>query len=160
MNTVTPSLAYRSHMIAVDVCNAVYTSTDAIPALAMARARLGCLIRLCELRLGGRNEKGGWHFKNQKAHDAYAKTLGQVMDVVERQGAKTQDGLRWIVTAHGLAEDAELVARRGGRSQLAHTWRLIYRVLGWMVAQYEDQLDGSWVPGLALYDGIRRAANL
>ncbi len=80
------------------------------------------------------------------------------MAAVNEQGAKTQDGLRWIITAHGLAEDAEATAIRGRRINLAHGWRLIYRVLGWMAAQYE--LDESWEPGLVLYDEIRSAANL
>lgn len=156
--TITPSSAYRPHMIALDVCNAVYDATDKVPNYAKARARLGVLIRRQEGRLGGRNEKGGWNFKDKAAHRAYGRALSFVMETVTRQGAKTQDGLRWIITAHGLAEDAERVAIRGRRLGLAHGWQVIYRVLGWMAGQYE--LDESWEPGLGLYDEIRRAANL
>lgn len=156
--TITPSSAYRPHMIGLDVCNAVFDATDKVPGYAKARTRLGTLIRRQEAALGGRNEKGGWNFKDAAAHHAYAKALGYVMETVTRQGAKTQDGLRWIITAHGLAEDAEATAIRGRRLNLAHGWRLIYRVLGWMAAQYD--LDESWEPGVVLYDEIRRAANL
>lgn len=155
---ITPSAAYRPHMIGLDVCNAVYDATDKVPGYGKARTRLGTLIRRQEAALGGRNEKGGWRFKDKAACDAYRRVLGFTMDTVTRQGAKTQDGLRWIITAHGLAEDAEATAIRGQRLDLAHGWRLIYRVLGWMADQYE--LDESWEPGLVLYDEIRRAANI
>lgn len=156
--TITPSAAYRPHMIGLDVCNAVFDATGTIPGYAKARARLGTLIRRQEAALGGRNSEGGWHFKDKDAHRSYGRALSFVMETVTRQGKKNQDGLRWIITAHGLAEDAERVAIRGRRLDLAHGWRLIYRVLGWMADQYE--LDGSWEPGLVLYDEIKRAVNL
>lgn len=155
---ITPSSAYRPHMIALDVCNAVYDATDKVPDYGKARTRLGTLIRRQEAALGGRDDEGRWLFRDDAAHRAYARALSYVMETVTRQGAKTQDGLRWIITAHGLAEDAERVAIRGRRLDLAHGWLLIYRVLGWMAGQYE--LDESWEPGLVLYDEIRRAANL
>ena len=158
MTTITPSSAYRPHMIGLDVCNAVYDATDTIPVYAKARARLGTLIRRQENALGGRNSEGGWNFKNKDALDSYRRVREFTLVAVNKQGSKTQDGLRWIITAHGLSEDAAATALRGRRLDIAHGWRLIYRVLGWIAAQYE--LDESWEPGLMLYDEIRRAANL
>lgn len=158
MTTITPSSAYRPHMIALDVCNAVFDATEKVPGYVKARHRLGALIRRQEAALGGRDEEGRWLFKDASAHRAYAKALGYVMETVIRQGTVNQDGLRWIITAHGLAEDAEATAIRGRRLELAHVWVLIYRVLGWMADQYD--LDESWEPGLVLYDEIRKAANI
>lgn len=158
MTTITPSSAYRPHMIALDVCNAVVDATDKVPGYAKARARLERLVRRQESALGGRDDKGRWLFKDAAAHRSYARALSYVMETVVRQGKVNQDGLRWIITAHGLAEDAETIAIRGRRLELAHNWRLIYRVLGWMADQYD--LDDSWEPGLVLYDEIRRAANI
>ena len=81
---ITPSSAYRPHMIALDVCNAVYDATDTISGYAKARKRLWALIRRQESAIGGRNEKGGWNFKDAAAHRAYAKALGYVIETVTR----------------------------------------------------------------------------
>lgn len=158
MKFVTPSRAYRQHMVAIDVCHAVHTAISDLPALAKARARLGVLLPRLESHIGPKNREGGWCFASEAHFRAYKHTLQGVMAATLRQGEDTQDGLRWFIAALGLGESAFESAVEAGKPQLAYAWRLVLRVIGWMYSQYECEpwADASYGPGLALMDEIKK----
>ena len=158
MKYVTPSRAYRQHMLAIDIAWAVYAAIDHLPDLANARSRLGVLLPRLEAHIGPKNREGGWCFSSEAHWRSYKHALQGVMAAVVRQGQDEQDGLRWFIAALGLGESAYDSADEAGKAQLAHAWRLVLRVIGWMFSVYEEEpwANDSYVPGLELMDEIKR----
>lgn len=157
-----PSKNYRAALLAVDVGKSLAGALGDIPVIAKAKTRLAAILERCEAHVGQRNPDGTWAFATDDGAVTYALVINAVVKAILRFGEDYQEGLVWIVVAHGLAEDAETNAKRAGFADVAHAWRLAYRVLGWMYSRFEDKpgVDKVWGPSVSLYEQIRKAAGI
>lgn len=161
-NRLTPSRNYRAALLAVDVGKATSGALHDVPYLFRAQARLSAVLARCEARIGGRETDGTWAFATDAGKVFYAMILKRVVQEITSFGEDIQEGLVWIVVAHGLAEDVEATARRCGQVDAARDWRIVFRVLGWMFSRHDalDEIEAVWEPSVALYERIRRAAEV
>lgn len=157
-----PSRNYRAAMLAVDLGKSVCGALHDVASVKRAAKRLEAILARCEVMVGRRREDGTWDIATEDGQVAYALVLSSVVKVALKFGEDIQEGLVWIIVAHGLAEDAEANAIRAGKLDVAHVWRLAYRVLGWMYSRYADNdgVDDVWEPSVGLYEQIRKAAGI
>lgn len=145
---IQPSTAVRRHMHGLDFCQAVHDAVDDYPDLAMARKRLGTLITRTSTYIGPKDDEGQWVFASEAHRAAYGRKLKDVVKLTMKQGKEVQDGYTWFVLALGWAEDCYDFATSGRKDGLAHCWRIICRVLGYMYSCYEAQEGDSYQHGV------------
>lgn len=157
-----PSKNYRAALLAVDVGKSLAGALGDVDGLGKARTRLSAILARCEAGVGRRKEDGTWAFATDSGAVAYALVISAVVKAILKFGEEYQEGLVWIVVAHGLAEDAEANATKAGLAETAHAWRLAIRVLGWMYSRFDgrDGVDELWEPSVRFYEQIRRAAGI
>jgi len=160
MKGIVPSKHVRPHMLTLDIGQAVYDCTDEIEDLRKTRARLIYIMRSIMRMIGPKDVYGHWIFANTGGQRTYQRTLSQVMAEVFAVNKKTADGLQWIILLHGMAEDCEDLAKENGQFALAHRWKLVYRLMGWVHAlfepQYPDDASAEWAAAIMLYDRITK----
>lgn len=159
MKGITPSQYVRPHMLTLDICQTVHDCTDTITKLTKLRARLNMIMQRISKMLGPKDEVGRWIFANEGGQRTYQRALAQTLGEVFAHGKKTHDGLQWFVMLHGMAEDCEDIANANKRPALAHNWKLVYRMMGWIYRIYEpdyDDVDENWHAGVALYDRVTK----
>lgn len=137
MRPIQPSTSLRRHMHGLDFCQAVHDATDDYPELLKARRVLARLIVRTSTHVGPKDDDGHWVFASEDHRQQYGRKLHDVVELTKTQGPETQDGYVWFILALGWGEDCFDFAAEGQKFGLAHCWRLILRVLGWMYERYE-----------------------